>query len=225
MAYGAHLAVLFAQPFRIEPGAVRIEAAACDRGMAFQAVVLGVTPDAGFKASTRGAPVAGYKEWPGIVISRAQATRGDDTGLLVTGRAKAALVVAIAARRFARVGGSGMAGEKTVGVISGSTGRGRAVAVKAVTADVATRAALTVGRGERAVTVPEVRAVRGRRAVGDRRRGSRIGRERGDRPRMRTACLTLITKLLRMTGRAIRRHRAARDGPMSFSSGPARIGM
>lgn len=88
MAGGAHLGVFPLEPSAIEPGSVRIEAAAAPSRMTGETIALGVAADAGFQALPRGLPMADQKELLGVMEARAQSSLRYQPRLLVTGSAE-----------------------------------------------------------------------------------------------------------------------------------------
>ena len=137
MTYRAHLRILAPQPLGIEPGAVRIEAAAAERRMTREAVALGVAGGAALQTLPGGLPVPGNERSARIVIAGAQRAVAHQAGRGMARLTKTAGVVTIGAARFATVGGGRMALHESHGVITGRTRGGvRAVALQAIGAHV-----------------------------------------------------------------------------------------
>src|SRR5436190_17704584 len=225
MAHGAHRVVLPLQPVRVEAGPVRIESPAALRRVTWQAVALGMTADARFETLPCRAAMPRNEESPGVVIPRSQAAARDESRLLVTCGAKAPLAVTVHAGRLARVGRRGMARQEAGRVIARRTGGRLPVALEAVAANMAARAARRTRRRQRGVAAREIPPMRRRSPMRDERQGSWIRGEHGDRFGRRSAGMTLIAELTCMTGRAIRRQGTPRHRAVSVAARPAGIVM
>lgn len=118
MTGGAHLRILPFETGTIEPGAVRVEAAAALGGVAGEAISLGMTADARLQALSRGLTVTGQEELFAIVKPGAQGSLRHQPRLLVTGGAEPRGTMTICARRFPGVGGRGMPGQEPHRMIS-----------------------------------------------------------------------------------------------------------
>ena len=104
MTRGTHRGILAAEGLRVEPGAVRVEIAASNSGVAGETVPLGMTGDAALQILTSGLTMVQKELRLGIVVPRAsQAVPGAQPGADVTVGAELRLVVAVGAGLVSRV--------------------------------------------------------------------------------------------------------------------------
>src|SRR6266487_2399605 len=225
MADGAHRETLAAHARRIEARPMWIEPPPALRRMAGQTVAFGVAADAGLETLARGLTMACQEELSRIMIPGPQHARGDQPGTRVARGAKRSDVVAIAARRLTGVRGGGMPRQKSVRVITSGAPWAGPMALQAIGADVASRAAGGRCSCCGAVTVGIVGTVTRRRGPGHDGRRSRIGRQPRDRARRRRAGMTLVAELACVAGRAGGSHRLTRNGAVTTAAQKRWCGM